>query len=112
MEISKILGLLVELSSILSCLRCVEVSKGYFLPACKKSYGSFNILTVSGSCYYLNMFSRAFRQLWSLGRTGGLGRDLFHCAHKFRKRNKIGKQDAQGLADALAWVSSVSQALQ
>lgn len=31
---------------------------------------------------------------------------------KFRRGNKAGKQDAQGLADALAQVSYVSQALQ
>ena len=61
------------------------------LSACKKSHGSCNILTVSGSCNYLNMFSKASRQLWSLGRAGGLGRDLFHCAYEIQKRKQSRK---------------------
>lgn len=59
------------------------------LSACAKSHGSFNVLTVSGSCYYSNMFSKASRQLQPLGRAGGLGRDLFHCAYEIQKRKQI-----------------------
>lgn len=43
---------------------------------------------------------------------GAWGRIYFVVHMKFRKGNKAGKQDAQGLADALALVSYVSQALQ
>ena len=58
------------------------------LSACGKS---FNILTVSGSCYYLNMFSTVSRQLWSLGSAGGLGRDLLPCAYAIQKRKQSRK---------------------
>lgn len=61
------------------------------LSACKKSHGSFNSLTVSGSCYCLSVFSKASRQLWSLGRAGGLGTDLFRCAYEIQKRKQSRK---------------------
>lgn len=62
------------------------------LSVCKKSDGSFSVLTVvNGSCYYLDMFSKVSVQLWSLGRAGGLGRDLFHCAYEIQKRKQSRK---------------------
>lgn len=60
--------------------------------------------------FSLNMFSQVSRQLWSLGRVEGLGRDLFHFAYEIQERKQSSK--AQGLADALAQVSHVTQALQ
>lgn len=35
--------------------------------------------------FLLNMFSEVSRQLWSLGRLGGLGRDLFPCTYEIHK---------------------------
>lgn len=43
------------------------------LSACKKSHGSLNILTVSGSCYYLTMFSKASKAAVVSGKGWGLG---------------------------------------
>lgn len=36
-------------------------------------------------CVLTDMFSEVSRQLWSLGRVGDLGRDLFHYAYEINK---------------------------